>query len=400
LKSNLLKKIFLWAGLTICIFILAKEISWAFQSGLLAKDDFVEYWSASRLNIQGDNPYDPAGLITLQQNVLVARSEPLMMWNPPWNLAILLPFGLLSYPTGRAFWLLLNLAILIFSADWLWGQFQGPPRYRWIAWIAGIFFWPTIFVLRMGQIGPILLAGLVGFLIFQARQKDALAGMCAFLLALKPQLVYLFWPALIFWSWRERRWLILFSAGLTGLLTCAIAWAFNPLVINQYLTITFSNPPLYWATPTLGALLRYVFGPDKTWLQFLPTIFGGLWFVYYYWSHRGRWNWMDQLPIIIPVSLLTTSYGWTFDQVLLLPLVIQAAVWAMNSPLKRSVFVLFLYLLVNLAGVFSNRMSFTEFALWWLLPLWLVLYWLAKRVLIIYPDARLTTGIPASPPVA
>jgi len=48
--------------------------------------DFVEYWSASRLLLNGGNPYAPDELLQLQRSVGWGSGTALIMWNPPWTL--------------------------------------------------------------------------------------------------------------------------------------------------------------------------------------------------------------------------------------------------------------------------------------------------------------------------
>src|SRR3954454_23894615 len=73
-------------------------------------DDFVEYWAAARLTLDGQNPYDPNLLLPLQQAAGRDTGEAVMMWTPPWSLAVVLPLGLLSAREAQLLWLLVNLA--------------------------------------------------------------------------------------------------------------------------------------------------------------------------------------------------------------------------------------------------------------------------------------------------
>src|SRR3954449_5872055 len=56
--------------------------------------DFVEYWAAGRLNAAGENPYDPERIHEVEHE---AEEHPntVLMWNPPWTLTLVMPFGLL-----------------------------------------------------------------------------------------------------------------------------------------------------------------------------------------------------------------------------------------------------------------------------------------------------------------
>jgi hypothetical protein len=131
LHENPLYRLFVWLGLivslAIFVWLAANELS---TPSFMQADDFVEYWSAARLNLSGGNSYDPKQLTPLQLQTGRLEGVPLMMWNPPWTLSLVMPFGLRSYPSGRALWLLLNIGSVFFCADWFWRFFDGSARYR------------------------------------------------------------------------------------------------------------------------------------------------------------------------------------------------------------------------------------------------------------------------------
>lgn len=83
---------------------------------ILYFDDFIEYWAAGRLNLTQGNPYSPEQIEALQVQGGRLEGTHLMMWNPLWTLALVMPFGLLDYATGCMLWLLLSLAILCLVA--------------------------------------------------------------------------------------------------------------------------------------------------------------------------------------------------------------------------------------------------------------------------------------------
>src|SRR5262249_44378084 len=144
---------------------------------------------------------------------------------------------------------------LIGSADWLWRYYGGAAKHRGLAWIIAGTFAPATICWRTGQIGPLMLLGVVGFLRFQTLQRWAPAGAALALVAIKPQLLYLFWIALLLWVIRERRWTILVAAGLTGLLLLAVALVPNPAVMREFLQTTVADQP-YQAVSTLGTVFR------------------------------------------------------------------------------------------------------------------------------------------------
>ena len=185
--------------LTVLSLFLLWKSSEVFNTNAIPIDDFVAYWAASRLQLQRLNPYSASEILAVERAVGMRGDEPLIMLNPPWTLAFLLPFGFLDYPAGRLAWLLLALSSVFLSAHWLWLVYQGPHHSLRLALALAFCFVPLLVCLILGQITPLILLGVSGFLYFEGRSKPLSAGVCLVLLTLKPQLFYLFWLALFLW---------------------------------------------------------------------------------------------------------------------------------------------------------------------------------------------------------
>jgi hypothetical protein len=108
-------------------------------------------------------------------------------------------------------------------------------------------------------------------------------------------------------------------------------------VIAQYLDAITNRPPDQWKSPTIGSLLREVFGETQFGLQFVPMLIGIGWLAKHSKQTREQpWNWADEMPLLLLVSFATASYGaWPFDLVVLLPAVIHVAA-CLCSPLPSS----------------------------------------------------------------
>ncbi|MGH7171157.1 MAG: hypothetical protein ACRELF_17775, partial [Gemmataceae bacterium] len=91
--------------------------------------DFVEYWAAGRLNVHGENPYDPVQVEQLERSVGRDR-EGILMWNPPWTLALVMPLGLLDCRVAHLLWLCLHLVVLVWCSDALWRLYDGDVENR------------------------------------------------------------------------------------------------------------------------------------------------------------------------------------------------------------------------------------------------------------------------------
>jgi hypothetical protein len=342
-------------------------------------NDFVEYWSAARILLAKGNPYSPDAILSAELTTGFPGKQPLLMWNPPWTLPFILPFGALSYGKASAAWLLLNLAIVFACADSLWREYGGVPRQRWLAWLMAASFFPLLTSLGLGQIGSLMLLGITLFLRYQS-SRPLLAGAATILIAIKPQLLYLFWILLLLECLRQRNWKLLVSSAGALLVASLVPVLFRPSIWRDYLELAGSGEVLRYPSPNLGTLLRALFG-DRAWLQFLPPLFGAAWAVFFWRFRHQDWNWSGQLPLLLLVSLVTTAYGWLFDQIVLLPAVIQVAVLLARCDGQPRRQALAIYVSTNMLMVVFVALRKTGTAYTWTAPAWLAMYlWLWWRI--------------------
>lgn len=357
-------------------------------------DDFVEYWAAAKLTLNGQNPFDESLLLPLQQHAGRDTQDAIMMWNPPWSLPAVLPLGLLPARSAQLLWLLVHLVVTGYCADRLWLLDGGSRARRWVGWAVALLFMPTIFALSSGQISPFLLLGAVLYLhclrrAERARCWEYAAGAATVLVAIKPHLAYLLWVAIAVDAVTRGRWRVIVGGALTGLACALLPLAFNPQVWHQYADAMGNRPPAQWLSPTLGTVLRMAFGAEYFWLQFVSVVLGLAWFAWHRWNMRDNWDWTEQLPLLLLVSFVTAPYGaWPFDMVLLLPAVFALLLksretWesdvgvAPGSPR----FTIAALVAVNLGCLVMNLLQTGSFWFLWVAPAVLGLYVLqATRV--------------------
>lgn len=283
--------------------------------------DFVEYWSAARLLWQGRNPYDMQSLEPLQVEAgRNAEDGPLPMLNPPYVLPLIMFLGLFPSSVALLIWLIVLFAVMIFTSDAIYRFYGGPDSFRLVAIAVGLSFVPTLSALTIRQISPLLLLGTWMFLVLIRGRRDGWAGAATVLLAIKPHVCYLVWFAILLWSVQTRRWRVIAGGVFAGLTLTALASAFRPTLVVDYVE-RMRLPLNAYESPVWGTLLRHALGGlDSTpfVLQYVPVLFGIAWMAFA-WPHLREKDWPQTLPVLIIMSLLTAPYGaWLFDLVLLL----------------------------------------------------------------------------------
>jgi Glycosyltransferase family 87 len=353
-------------------------------AGTFCRGDFERFWATGRLFLAGSNPFST---FEIDQLFITNGVQPfdvkLAVRYPPWFLPLFALMGIFDLNQSRLAWCLVQVGMLLVGTEIIWRIYKAPPRWRFAAWVLAIIFAPTIFVITWEHISPVMLIGLIGFLLCLSAHRpsfrtDLWAGGFLILTTLKPHVVYLFYIFLLVWVINYRRWAVLLGlvGGCLGLL--GLVSLHNPLVILQYLTATQSVSQLAWETPTLGFLLRHYFGFKYQWLQFAPMALGLIWFAYYWRLRREHWDWERELPLVLLVSVSTTAFVWTYDMVVLLfaPVVSFASLIKSHNQTKL-LLGCGLYLGLNLSNLFLHR-YYGDGWFYWFAPALLVGYWLAR----------------------
>jgi hypothetical protein len=357
----------LWIAAAFVVFsivLAAAPIQWPL-------DDFAEYWAAGRLNAAGRNPYEPAAMLQEQRRIGWEQATPDMMYNPPWTLALAMPIGAMKFQAARSIWLPAQIFITLWCASILWILYGGTRHHTARACGLALLWMPTLVALRMGQLSPVILLGLVGFLWLLSRRRDVAAGVFFSMTAVKPQLVALVWVAFALWTIADRRWRVLAGAAAAIVAASLVAIWPNPAVFGQYQRLMASAPPtLAFESPNIATILRLAIGTARGWPQFVPTGLGAAAVGFMWYRRRAEWNWANELPSLVLLSCLLTSYGgWAFDLVVLLvPIVATAAIVACTG--RRTLLVAGAALFAAISGVaFAMHAAHVPQALFlWMTP--------------------------------
>ncbi len=362
----------------------------------LPMNDFVQYWSAAKVNLAGGNPYDANELRPLQSE---ACGKPdlqnvTMMWNPPWTLVLVTPLGFLPPVLAQLSFQGLQLIALLTSVTWLWTIYGGARSTLWVAWTLALFFGPSAFLLWWGQIGGLVLLGLAGFLRFRD-SRPLVAGAFLALTAIKPHLLFAFGlvVALEAIANRTTRRAVLGAVGVLVLLALS-AWLMNPGVYAHYRSAGWETStnlnvsPKDWRLPLFSYWLRMAVNPAAFWIQFTPMAAIAAVTAVHWWRNRSSWSWSEQTPRLVFLSVLATSYGaWVFDLVVLLVPVCAVAAKLAVEPGRKRFAALAAHVLVALVAVGTGNLQFfvtgetmtgLHFFIW-VSPAVLALCWWARR---------------------
>jgi hypothetical protein len=361
--------------------------------------DFLQVWSAGRLNAAGANPYDGERMYALQveNRMPDCRSAKhpdgyaSMMWVPPWALAVAMPLGALPIDLAQLIWGLGQLVLIAAVAVVYWRFCGGTAARQWIPVAlvigSGPVWWQTV----GGQNAGLLFLGLVGFLFAQRANRPVLGGACLALAAFKPHLMLLLGIGLLIDATRTgfgRR--VVLGGALALAVAAGLATLFNPAVWGQYLTAATGPGSQYypalrdWINPTVGSHLRQALPGRPFWVQTVPGLVAAAVFAVYWWRSGNPARWPAVLPWIVPVCLITAPYGsWASDLVLMLiPIVAVAArLDARNVAFARIVPTLGVFAAANVAMFCMISGSAAAHAYTWVAPVFCYCILSAARAL-------------------
>lgn len=284
--------------------------------------DFVVYWATGQRLVNHANPYDQPAMAGIEHAAgLPAASPGLLMRNPPWGLPLALPLGLLDVRIALFLWSPILLGCLALSVRMIREMYCRKQNY--LHWL-GLSFAPAISCLIAGQLSMFALMGLVLFLRWH-RERPFLAGTSLWFCLLKPHLFLPFGVVLALWLVVSGSYRVLAGAAASIAASCAFVWWIDPEAWAQYAQMLHVSGIEREFIPCISVALHLWISPQIVWLQYLPSAAACVWAVAYFWPRRHTWDWMRNGSPLMMVSILLAPYCWLFDQVLLIPALIDGA---------------------------------------------------------------------------
>lgn len=285
--------------------------------------DFMTYWSAGHLFLTGGHPYSVAAMGATEVSLGWPITKLMMMLCPPWSLPIVAVLALPSFETAHSLWRVASIMLNISSSLVLWRYFGGSWQKSWIAILVAATFLPMGAAEFLGQITPLMLGSLTAFLLLLRHEWKFTAGIMLLGFGFKPQLLYLVALAILFWVISRQEWKVLAGGTMSYGVAIGAALLINPNSMD-YLQSSYGSA--IQTSCGFGGGLRSIFGMQHTWLQFLPSLVGVSWLVYFWARNKDHWNWQMHLPLLLMISICTSPYYWYHDLILILPAMISVAV--------------------------------------------------------------------------
>jgi len=332
-----------------------------------ASRDFIGYWAAGQQIAHGANPYDVGHVLRMEKAVGLGNLQIKITPSPPIGLALVIPLGFLGAKSGLVFWSVAQLACLSIAL-WIVWLLEGKPSTR--IHLFGYLFAPALACLMAGQLGILCLLGVSVFLLWHERQPF-FAGAALLPLTLKPHLFLAVGLVLLFWVvWRRSPSIL---AGLVAAMAVSfgVVLLFDPEIWAQYTAMMRSNLMQDRFAPTLSAYFRWDISPARVWLEYLPAATACVWALWYFWTRRDRWNWIDHGLLVLLVSVMCAPYAWLTDEAVLLPAVLVGVYRAIEA--RRSLLPIAIFAAVALIELYANVRS-TSWYYTWTTPAWLGWY--------------------------
>jgi Glycosyltransferase family 87 len=349
----------------------------------VAVRDSIAYWVAGRLLIDHQNPYDYAAALRLEQEQGYKDQRPLVLRTPPWSLFLVAPLGFLVPFWAWVAWIAVSLGCLLTGVRLsmtLYGGGKIPPN---LFTIVGYTFAPVPACLVSGQMGLVLMLGVVLFLWWEPK-RPLLAGAALVMPFAKPHLLSLFWVVFILWIVlrRKREVAVGFLAALTFAITFAVV--LDPQVFQHYREMLHTASIGNEFIPALSGVLRLLFFRRMFWVQFIPVAIGLIWAVRFFAQNASSWDWRQHGPALLVVSVLTTPYEWLSDETVLLPAILQAAAFAYIARGKMRVrtkiaLVVFALLDALLLLILKSKVPFSTGIYFWSSLVWFFWYFRARN---------------------
>ena len=344
------------------------------------QSDFLAYWSAAHLFISGGNPYDQSAMSILQQSIMPEEfshgGTVINAWNPPWFILIFSPLGGLSYSSAISAWVFVNTLLVGLALIITWqmcGAIQNS-RGMLIVFVVGYLFGETIAYLAIGQITVLVLLGMVLSIWWSNHHFDLLAGAVLLLAFIKPQISFFFLLIFLLWIIQHKRWKIIVGFIIATLTSLIIFWIVIPNWVSDYINLLSTLPDFYNYTSTVGSFVESIF--HIKFFNYSAILL--LFFIKPIIRILEKDGWLTAMNISLLISLPLSPFGFSFDQIVILPSIVQVIAWLWSRQLSTKISTLVIGSLIVFYAVVLKLLSINNLEYYWffIVPLLLLAIYL------------------------
>ena len=330
------------------------------------------------------NPYDTRAVLALETKSGYSKDKPLVLRTPPWSLFMILPLGFLGPLGAWVLWTAISLSSLLIAMRSCWSLYRVESLPHNLFSLVGYTFAAVPACLVAGQMGLVLLLGLMLFLWWE-RDHPFWGGAALILPFAKPHLLSLFWLGVLFWMVARKKLAVAIGFAAALVIATGLALAFDPGVFRHYREMVSEAAISFEFIPAVSGVLRLLFFRRFFCIQFIPMIAGLLWAASFLWRHRENWDWRQHAPILLIVSVLTTPYAWLTDEVVVLPAILQAVAFVYQTRANMKIatrMALFAFAFLNglLLLILRFKIPFSTGIYFWSSLVWFSWYVYAYRL--------------------
>jgi hypothetical protein len=314
-------------GTAVCAFLVSGSLKF-----FGTVNDLPEYYAGAQLLLQGKAAqiYQLTSFYEAEKQFFPMLTRGIGLFLPPLAVPLLIPVAFLPLNLAPHLWTaLLSIALVI--SVFLVARYFGLQRQA-LAWLIGLTMLsgPATEALRIGQIAPLLLLCLIGFIYFVRQEKSVLGGSVLALLVLKPQQMF---PLMVFLLGANKKKILVPCIGIIIALTLLSLPFFGVDGYMQYIKLVSDKANLVAMQPELNPTIRGQVLRFTGYGSSLPTICGIAGLIAFTIAafilgrkKKDEKDWLERgLVGIMPLGLLTSMHCHTYDLLLMVPSVVALA---------------------------------------------------------------------------
>jgi hypothetical protein len=195
--------------------------------------DFRWYYVASKMVLEGLNPYQPETFVNYFVQVVTPRNAMPFVY-PPNMIPLILPLGYFSSYHASTIWVVANLLAIILL---IWGSVQliDSPRKNWqvIGGITCFLVYGTTYSLSVGNVALIVSTLVIWSIVQAKRGNNILAGLLLGISTIKPTLAVLF----ILYFLLKKRFKLVIVCGITAVILMGIGLVITGNSIPEFIQL-------------------------------------------------------------------------------------------------------------------------------------------------------------------